>query len=82
MRIHNTDAPKIIVSRFESEAAAVDGYMALDGVSGICAPVRLEFMDPGRSRTGKLLFTARGHDVIEGIEALPIRLFRRRALDR
>jgi hypothetical protein len=67
VRIHNTNTSKIIVSRFgmDGGTAAVDGDMALDGVSGTGAPVRLEFMDPGGSRTGKLLPTGRVRDVLE-----------------
>jgi 2-methylaconitate isomerase len=64
VRIHNTNTSKIIVSRFamDGDAAAVDGDMALDGVSGTGAPVRLEFMEPGGSRTGKLLPTGHARD--------------------
>lgn len=67
VRIHNTNTSKIIVSRFvlDGEEASVDGDMVLDGVSGVGAPVRLEFMDPGGSRTGKLLPTGRATDVLE-----------------
>lgn len=64
VRIHNTNTSKIIVSRFPVEAgqAAVDGTMALDGVAGTGAPIRLEFMVPGGARTGKLLPTGRPVD--------------------
>lgn len=67
VRIHNTNTSKIIVSRFtmDGDEAAVDGEMALDGVSGTGAPVRLEFMDPGGSRTGKLLPTGHAIDRLE-----------------
>jgi len=41
---------------------AVAGDMALDGVSGTAAPVRLEFTDPGGARTGRLLPTGRACD--------------------
>lgn len=64
VRIHNTNTQKIIVARFPLDAgeAAVDGTMALDGVAGTGAPIRLEFMAPGGSRTGKLLPTGRAID--------------------
>lgn len=64
VRIHNTNTGKIIVSRFALDGveAGVEGDMSLDGVSGTGAPVRLEFMDPGGSRTGKLLPTGRPVD--------------------
>ena len=67
VRIHNTNTSKIIVARFamDGDAAAVNGDMALDGVSGTGAPVRLEFMDPGGSRTGRLLPTGRATDSLE-----------------
>lgn len=67
VRIHNTNTGKIIVSRFDMDGdfAAVDGDMALDGVSGSGAPVRLEFMAPGGARTGKLLPTGRPRDRLE-----------------
>ena len=59
VRIHNTNTRKIIVSRFavDDGAAAVDGDLTLDGVSGSGAPIRLDFQDPGGARTGKLLAT-------------------------
>lgn len=64
VRIHNTNTQKIIVARFALEGgqAAVDGPMALDGVAGTGAPIRLEFMAPGGARTGKLLPTGRPVD--------------------
>ena len=64
VRIHNTNTQKIIVARFPLEGgeAAVDGTMALDGVAGTGAPIRLEFMAPGGARTGKLLPTGRPID--------------------
>jgi hypothetical protein len=67
VRIHNTNTSKIIVSRFamNGDTAAVDGDMALDGVSGTGAPVRLEFMEPGGSRTGKLLPTGHACDRLD-----------------
>jgi 2-methylaconitate cis-trans-isomerase PrpF len=67
VRIHNTNTSKIIVARFavEDGEAAVDGPMALDGVAGTGAPIRLEFMEPGGARTGKLLPTGRAIDRLE-----------------
>lgn len=59
VRIHNTNTGKIIVSRFAMDGgrAAVDGDYALPGVAGTAAPVRLEFLELGGARTGKLLPT-------------------------
>ena len=67
VRIHNTNTSKIIVARFSVEdgEAAIDGSMALDGVAGTGAPIRLEFMAPGGARTGKLLPTGRAVDRLE-----------------
>ncbi len=75
VRIHNTNTKKIIVSRFgmDGDAAAVAGDMVLDGVGGTGAPIRLEFLEPGGAKTGKLLPT--GHPVgmleVDGIGRVP-----------
>ena len=67
VRIHNTNTRKIIIARFPMDGgeAAVAGDMALDGVAGTGAPIRLEFMDPGGAKTGKLLPTGRATDTLE-----------------
>lgn len=67
VRIHNTNTSKIIVSRFPMEdgVAATRGDLAIDGVAGFGAPVRLEFTDPGGSKTGVLLPTGRAIDQLE-----------------
>jgi 2-methylaconitate isomerase len=67
VRIHNTNTKKIIVSRFgmDGDEAAVAGDMALDGVAGTGAPIRLEFMEPGGAKTGKLLPTGKAADMLE-----------------
>lgn len=59
VRIHNTNTSKIIYARFPVEGGqlAVFGDMAIDGVAGTAAPIRLEFRNPGGARTGKLLPT-------------------------
>ncbi len=59
VRIHNTNTGKIILSRFRVRggAAEADGELAIDGVAGTAAPIRLEFTDPGGARTGRLLPT-------------------------
>ncbi|HEV2155295.1 2-methylaconitate cis-trans isomerase PrpF family protein [Bradyrhizobium sp.] len=61
VRIHNTNTGKIIVARFPMHEGeiATEGDMTIDGVSGQAAPVRLEFIDPGGTRTGRLLPTGR-----------------------
>lgn len=74
VRIHNTNTAKIIVARFgvADGETAVDGAMALDGVAGTGAPIRLEFMAPGGARTGKLLPTGRPVDTLDVPDLGPI----------
>lgn len=78
VRIHNTNTKKIIVARFpmDGEVAAVDGDMALDGVAGTGAPIRLEFLAPGGARTGKLLPTGKAVDLLQvaGVGRVPVSL--------
>lgn len=63
VRIHNTNTNKIIVARFpvEDGRSAAFGDLAIDGVAGTAASVRLDFTDPGGAKTGTLLPT--GHPV-------------------
>jgi 2-methylaconitate cis-trans-isomerase PrpF len=63
VRIFNTNTSKIIRSTFPlvDGHAAVDGDLAIPGVAGTGAPVRLDFLSPGGAVTGKLLPT--GHAV-------------------
>lgn len=67
VRIHNTNTSKIIVSRFPVEHGllAASGDMEIDGVAGKSAPIRLEFLDPGGARTGKLMPTGKVADDLE-----------------
>ncbi|HST74412.1 MAG TPA: PrpF domain-containing protein [Acetobacteraceae bacterium] len=67
VRIHNTNTRKIIISRFgmDGENAAVTGDLALDGVAGTGAPIRLDFADPAGARTGRLLPTGRATDTLD-----------------
>ncbi|KLN52819.1 2-methylaconitate cis-trans isomerase PrpF family protein [Variovorax paradoxus] len=60
VRIHNTNTRKIIASRFEvREGRSVEtGNLAIPGVDGTGAPVRLDFLSPGGASTGKLLPSA------------------------
>lgn len=67
VKIHNTNTGKIIRSTFpvvDGEAAA-SGDFAIAGVSGSGAPVRLDFVDPAGSKTGKLLPTGRLIDTFD-----------------
>jgi 2-methylaconitate cis-trans-isomerase PrpF len=74
VRIHNTNTGKIIHSRFalDDGMAAVDGNVALPGVAGTGAPVRMEFIEPGGAGTGSLLPTGNVVDTLypEGFDAI------------
>lgn len=67
VRIHNTNTKKIIHALFSVDdgLAAVDGDLAIPGVSGTGSPVKLEFRDPGGATTGKLLPTGNVVDTLE-----------------
>jgi hypothetical protein len=57
VRIFNTNTQKIIRSTFplEDGRAATDGDLAIPGVAGTGAPVRVDFLAPGGATTGRLL---------------------------
>ncbi|MDP6704875.1 MAG: PrpF domain-containing protein [Alphaproteobacteria bacterium] len=59
LRLYNTNSDKIVVSRFAvaDGRAVVEGAVALPGVSGRGAAIRLDFLDPGGATTGRLLPT-------------------------
>ena len=67
VRVHNTNTKKIIWARFplDDGVAAVDGDLAIPGVAGTGAPVKLEFREPGGATTGKLLPTGNVADELE-----------------
>ncbi|KAF7527315.1 hypothetical protein G7054_g10521 [Neopestalotiopsis clavispora] len=69
VRIHNTNTRKIIHATFPvvDEEASSYGDFAIDGVSGTAAPIRLDFVEPAGSRTGKLLPTGNITDSFEGV---------------
>lgn len=75
VRIHNTNTAKIIVARFPVHAgrAVVAGDLALDGVAGTGAHIRLDFTDPGGSKTGTLLPSGNATDLLEIPGHAPIR---------
>lgn len=69
VRIHNTNTGKIIHAVFpvvEGEAAS-SGDFSIDGVAGTAAPIRLDFIKPAGSRTGRLLPTGNATDIIDGV---------------
>jgi len=67
VRIHNTNTGKIIWALFAMDdgQAAIDGDLAIPGVAGTGAPVKLEFRDPGGATTGKLLPTGNVADTLD-----------------
>lgn len=71
VRIFNTNTRKYIHSTFpvaDGEALAT-GDLAIDGVSGTGAPIKLEFIDPAGAKTGKLLPTG---NVIDHVDGIPV----------
>ncbi len=66
VRVHNTNTNKVIHARFTMAdgVAEVTGDLAIDGVSGTGAPIKLEFRDPGGAKTGRLLPTGKPLDVL------------------
>ena len=67
VRVHNTNTKKIIWSKFplDDGVAAVDGNLAIPGVAGTGAPVKLEFREPGGATTGRLLPTGNSADTLD-----------------
>ena len=67
VRIFNTNTRKIIRSTFplRDGRAATDGELAIPGVAGTGAPVRLDFLSPGGATTGRLLPTGRPTDRLD-----------------
>ncbi|SFC35522.1 PrpF protein [Bosea sp. CRIB-10] len=67
VRIHNTNTGKIIAAHVQMRdgEAEVDGDLELDGVAGRGAPIRLDFLEPGGAKTGRLLPTAKAIDLIQ-----------------
>jgi hypothetical protein len=67
VRIFNTNTRKIIRSTFplEDGRAATDGDLAIPGVAGTGAPVRLDFLAPGGATTGRLLPTGKPMDRLD-----------------
>jgi len=67
VRIFNTNTRKIIRSTFalQDGRAATDGDLAIPGVAGTGAPVRLDFLSPGGATTGRLLPTGRATDRLD-----------------
>lgn len=69
VRIFNSNTGKLIHARFpvEDGASRYDGDLAIPGVAGTGAPIRLDFIEPGGASTGKLLPTGHVTERIDGI---------------
>jgi len=67
VRIFNTNTSRIIRAQFPltDGRAATEGPLAIPGVAGTGAPVRLDFLTPGGASTGRLLPTGRVVDRLE-----------------
>ena len=76
VRIFNTNTQKIIHGTFplEDGQARYDGDLAIPGVSGTGAPIRLDFVQPGGASTGKLLPSGQVMDVLDvpGLGAIQV----------
>ncbi len=67
VRIYNTNTDRIIHSTFEvRDGQPVErGALAIPGVAGTGAPIRLDFLSPGGASTGRLLPTGRALDTVD-----------------
>ena len=67
VRIFNTNTGKVIISRFpiNDGVPETEGDLAIDGVAGTAAPIRLEFTDPGGTKTDRLLPTGHATDILD-----------------
>src|ERR1700722_5140494 len=67
VRIYNTNTKKLIHATFplRDNKPRYDGDLAIPGVAGSGAPVRLDFIAPGGATTGKLLPTGRPMDTLD-----------------
>jgi 2-methylaconitate cis-trans-isomerase PrpF len=78
VRIFNTNTEKLIHASFPlaEGRARYDGDLAIPGVAGTGAPVKLDFLAPGGATTGRLLPTGRPLDRLEvpGIGAIDVSL--------
>lgn len=70
VRIFNTNTGKYIHSSFPVAhgEAQVEGDLTIDGVASTGARIKLDFLDPAGSKTGKLLPTGNVVDEIDGIQ--------------
>ena len=66
VRLHNTNTGRLVHARFavRDGRAETEGDLAIPGVAGTGAPIRLDFLDPGGARTGRLLPTGNPADEV------------------
>lgn len=78
IRIRNVNTDKLIYAHFAlvGGKAAVRGDLAIQGVAGTGAPVRLDFLDPGGATTGRLLPTGQATErlVVPGMAPIEVSL--------
>jgi 4-oxalomesaconate tautomerase len=69
VRILNINSGKIVEAVVQTPKGRVTygGPYHLDGVPGTSAPIRLNFLDPAGTRTGRLLPTSQPRDVVAGV---------------
>ncbi len=76
VRIFNTNTEKLIVATFPLREGRpyYPGELAIPGVSGTGAPIRLDFVSPGGATTGRLLPTGNPADrlVVPGQEPIEV----------
>ncbi len=74
LRVYNTNTRKLIEAAFEVRGGRTlyRGDLAIPGVAGTGAPIRLDFVDPGGATTGRLLPTGRVREVLDVPEIGPV----------
>ena len=67
VRVHNTNTDKVFEARFlvANGRAVTKGDFVIPGVAGRAARIRLDFIDPAGSRTGKLFPSGRITDKVQ-----------------
>jgi 2-methylaconitate cis-trans-isomerase PrpF len=67
VRIHNTNTGGLLHAGFTVHRGRAEtrGDLAIPGVAGTGAPIRLDFLDPGGARTGRLLPTGNPVDEVD-----------------
>ena len=76
VRINQVNNGKLIHSHFAVEGgrAVTDGDLAIAGVAGTGARIRLDFVDPGGAVTGALLPTGQVVDLVDSADFGPIEM--------